>query len=109
MVIAVPGGGFQLLDGYRTRLTGLAADEAEAMFMIGMPGPAAALGLGGAVARASGKLLAALSPPVAEGAGRMGTRSHLDTVHWYHASEAVPFLPAIARAVLDQQAVELRL
>ncbi|WP_372850858.1 helix-turn-helix transcriptional regulator [Sphingomonas sp.] len=102
-----PGGGFQLLDGYRTRLTGLAADEAEAMFMIGMPGPAAALGLGAAAARAGGKLLAALSPPVGEGAGRIGTRFHLDPVDWYHADEAVPFLPAIARAVLDQQAIEM--
>ena len=103
-----PGGGFQLLDGYRTRLTGLAADEAEAMFMIGMPGPAAALGLGAAAARAGGKLLASLSPPVSEGAGRIGTRFHFDSVHWYHADEAVPFLPAIARAVLDQHIVELR-
>jgi predicted DNA-binding transcriptional regulator YafY len=102
-----PGGGFQLLDGYRTRLTGLAADEAEAMFMIGMPGPAAALGLGAAAARAGGKLLASLSPPVSEGAGRIGSRFHFDSVHWYHADEAVPFLPAIARAVLDQQAIEM--
>lgn len=102
-----PGGGFQLLDGYRTRLTGLAADEAEAMFMIGMPGPAAALGLGAAAARAGGKLLASLSPPVSEGAGRIGTRFHFDSVHWYHADEAVPFLPAIARAVLDQHIVEM--
>ena len=103
-----PGGGFQLLDGYRTRLTGLAADEAEAMFMIGMPGPAAALGLGGAAARAGGKLLASLSPPVGEGAGRIGTRFHLDPVNWYRADEPVPFLPAIARAVLDQKLLAMR-
>ena len=102
-----PGGGFQLLDGYRTRLTGLAADEAEAMFMIGMPGPAAALGLGAAAARAGGKLLASLSPPVGEGAGRIGTRFHLDPVNWYRADEPIPFLPFIARAVLDQQVIEM--
>src|SRR6185295_10620801 len=73
-----PGGGFRLLDGYRTRLTGLAPDEAEAMMMIGLPGPAAALGLASAATRAKGKLLAALPASGGEDAGRMAQRFHLD-------------------------------
>ncbi len=103
-----PGGGFQLLDGYRTRLTGMSSDEAEAMLMIGLPGPAAALGLGEAAQRARDKLLASLAAPSLEGAGRIGARFHLDPVDWYRAEEAVPFLPSLARALLDQRIVEIR-
>lgn len=98
-----PGGGVQLLDGYRTNLTGLATDEAEAMFMIGMPGPAAALGLGPAAARAGRKLLASLPKSWSRDAQRMGARFHLDPVDWYRTAEPVAHLPAIARAVLAQR------
>ncbi|MES2444011.1 MAG: WYL domain-containing protein [Pseudomonadota bacterium] len=98
-----PGGGFQLLDGYRTRLTGLASDEAEAMPMIGLPGPAAALGLGAAASRARGKLMASLAPAMSEDAGRMSARFHLDSVDWYREEAPVTHLPALARAVLDQR------
>lgn len=37
--IVAPAAGFNLQAGYQTRLTGLATDETEAMFMIGLPRP----------------------------------------------------------------------
>jgi predicted DNA-binding transcriptional regulator YafY len=102
-----PGGGFHLLDGYRTRLTGLAADEVEAMLLIGLPAQAAALGLGPSAQQARGKLLASLPAAMGEGAGRIGARFHLDPVDWYRAAKPVGFLPPMARAVLDQRIVKM--
>jgi predicted DNA-binding transcriptional regulator YafY len=97
-----PGGGFRLVEGYRTRLTGLGADEAEAMFMIGLPGPARALGLDAAASDAGRKLLAALPRGWHERAARIGDCFHLDPVDWYRDEDPLPQLPALARAVLDR-------
>ena len=94
-----PAGGYRLAGGYRTRLTGLTADEAEALFAAGMPGPAAELGLGGELAAARLKLLAALPQELQERATRASRLFHLDTRGWFRAEDTVPHLPALASAV----------
>lgn len=102
-----PGGGFRLVDGYRTRLTGLTAAEAEALTMIGLPDAADALGLGDAAADARSKMLAALPEARTALAGRLRERFHLDTAAWYRAETPPPELPALARAVLDQRILDM--
>ena len=100
-------GGYRLVDGYRTRLTGLTEDEALSLFMVGLPGPAAALGLGEEAASAERKLLAALGPAQRVRAGRLRDRFRLDVSAWYHPAEEPPHLAALAEAVLDDRVVDV--
>ncbi|MED5618790.1 helix-turn-helix transcriptional regulator [Ideonella sp. BN130291] len=100
-------GGFQLQDGWRTKLTGLTTTEAQAVFLAGLPGPAAQLGLGEAMASAQLKLLAALPAGWQEDARRVGARFHLDPVDWYRSATPTDHLPAVARAVWDARRLAL--
>lgn len=102
-----PHGGIRLVDGYRTRLTGMTADEAEALFLSGLPGPAAELGLGTVVAAARLKVLAALPTELRARASRLVERFHLDAAAWYHPDEAVPHLGPLSEAVWESQRVEI--
>src|SRR5580692_7919188 len=101
-------GGYQLLDGYRTRLTGLSAEEAKALSLSGLPGPAAELGLGSVLAAAQLKVQAALPPALAEQLGATAQRFHLDAVGWYAQAEDAPFLSAVADAVWRGAALRVR-
>jgi len=103
-----PAGGYRLAGGYRTRLTGLTADEAEALFAAGISGPAAELGLGGELAAARLKLLAALPHELQERATRASRLFHLDTRGWFRAEDRVPHLPALSAAVWRGCRVRLR-
>ena len=92
-------GGIRLVDGYRTRLTGMTGEEAEALFLAGIPGPAAELGLGTVVAGAQLKVLASLPPELRVRASRLVERFHLDAGDWFHRTQPVPHLGALSDAV----------
>ena len=96
-----PYGGIRLVDGYRTRLTGMTPDEAEALFMSGMPGPAAELGLGTVVTAARLKVLAALPTELRSRASRLVERFHLDAAGWFQTNQPVPHLATVAESVWE--------
>jgi predicted DNA-binding transcriptional regulator YafY len=91
-----PAGGYRLAGGYRTKLTGLTAAEAEALFVA--PAPASELGLGGVLTNARLKVLAALPAELQERASHAERCFHLDTRRWFRAEDTVPHLPTIASA-----------
>ena len=101
-----PHGGVSLVDGYRTRLTGMTGEEAEALFLSGVPGPAAELGLGTVMAAARLKVLAALPPELRSRASRLVERFHLDVTGWFQTGDDAPLLPDLSAAVWDNRQVD---
>jgi predicted DNA-binding transcriptional regulator YafY len=102
------GGGYRLLDGYRTNLTGLTAEEAGALLMSGAPGPAAELGLGSLLAATRLKLLAAVPPALRETATRAEERFYLDPGGWAHdRARDDRHLRTVARAVWEDRRLEI--
>ncbi len=100
-------GGYRLVDGYRTRLTGLTTGEAESLFLTGLPSAAADLGLGASVTAAQLKLMAALPEELRDRAGRVAERFHLDAPSWYRDGDSTPHLAAVADAVWNERAIRI--
>jgi predicted DNA-binding transcriptional regulator YafY len=103
-----PAGGYRLLDGYQTRLTGLTSEEAGTLFLAGMPTAAAELGLGSVLAAAELKLRASLPGELADRADRVRDRFHLDAPGWFRSDEPTPHLSTVADAVWRGRLLEIR-
>jgi predicted DNA-binding transcriptional regulator YafY len=101
-------GGFQLHDGYRTKLTGFSAQEADALLLSGAGAAAQDLGLGPDLAAAQLKLLASLPPESGASAERVSARFHLDPVNWYTRADASDVLKPLAAAVWSERRIRVR-
>jgi predicted DNA-binding transcriptional regulator YafY len=100
-------GGFRLLDGWNTRLTGLTPSEAQVVFLSGLAGPAADLGLDKPLQGAQLKLLTSLPASSRTEAQKMQSRFHLDPVDWYREPDAVPHLATVADAVWSDRQLSM--
>ncbi|QGV80988.1 helix-turn-helix transcriptional regulator [Streptomyces ficellus] len=101
-------GGYRLIGGYRTRLTGLARSEAEALFLSGVPGALRQMGLDDAASAARLKVSAALLPSLRDAPSSAAQRFHLDAPGWYQEPRTPELLPVLAEAVWDDRTVSVR-
>ena len=101
-------GGYRLIGGYRTRLTGLARGEAEALFLSGVPGALREMGLEDAASAARLKVSAALLPSLRDASRTAAQRFHLDAPGWFKEPRTPELLPAVADAVWDDRVVRAR-
>ncbi|QIQ05130.1 helix-turn-helix transcriptional regulator [Streptomyces liangshanensis] len=101
-------GGYRLVGGYRTRLTGLARGEAEALFLSGVPGALREMGLGDVSSAARLKVSAALMPSLRDAPESAARRFHLDAPGWYQEPRTPELLPAVAEAVWGDRLLAVR-
>lgn len=98
-------GGYRLIGGYRTRLTGLHRGEAEALFLSGVPGALREMGLEDAASAARLKVSAALLPSLRDASRTAAQRFHLDAPNWFKEPRTPELLPVVADAVWDDRPV----
>ena len=101
-------GGFQLHEGYRTRLTGFTPAEAEALLIAGVGDAASALGVGAEAAAAQLKLLASLPRDSGASAQQVAARFHVDPTTWYARAESIDILPELAAAAWRNKRIRIR-
>jgi predicted DNA-binding transcriptional regulator YafY len=103
-----PAGGLQLLDTYRTSLTGLTGAEIEALFMLSVPSPLAELNVGQVLQGALLKLSASLAPSRRTRESRARQRIHLDSSGWNQLPEATPHLRTLQKGVWEERKLAIR-
>jgi predicted DNA-binding transcriptional regulator YafY len=100
-------GGWRLMGGGRTDLSGLTAGEARALFLVAGPSPATATPQVKAALR---KLVRALPEPLRAGAEAASAAVVVDPGEWDDRARprpAPPFLDAVQRAVVEGEQVTL--
>lgn len=101
-------GGFRLLGGYSTDLTGLTHAEATALFTAGSRASAASLGMAPALASAMRKLVAAMPEPQRLTAERAGQRVLVQSEGWLAEPEPAGLLPVVQQAVFTDRRLRIR-
>lgn len=103
--LAGAGGGYALVDTYRTTLTGMTAGEARALLLLHVPAPLESLGVTEELRSALRKLAAALPLSSPDEGERVRRRVHLDAAWWAEGEEPAPHLRRLYDAALADRRV----
>jgi predicted DNA-binding transcriptional regulator YafY len=101
------GGGWSLLDGYQTKLTGLNAAEIQAVVLNNPADLLNDLGLQSAAQAAWLKLLASLPEIKRDAAAVFRERIYIDNGRWHKSTEETPCLSALQDALWQECRVKL--
>lgn len=100
-------GGFALLPGFTTDLTGLTVDESVALLAAGTSTAPASLGMAPAFAAAMRKLTVALPDTQRTAAARVSERVLVTGSGWITETPTDPFLGVVQRAVFDDRRLRI--
>ena len=100
------GGGFSLVEEYRTTLTGLNTMEVQSLFVSSNNEALRDVGLGDAGERLLLKLLAALPKTHHSTADHIRQRLMIDPTWWWHEITISPFWEEIQRAVYEDRMIK---
>jgi predicted DNA-binding transcriptional regulator YafY len=101
------GGGWRLVEGYKTNVSGLTDPEVQALFATRPSKLLADLRLDKASDAALVKLLSVLPAVSRRGAELAWQRIHIDVSGWNRSRDPVPQLPLLQRAVLSDRRVRI--
>ncbi|AJY76088.1 helix-turn-helix transcriptional regulator [Paenibacillus beijingensis] len=101
-------GGWSLMEGYRTNLTGLTTSELEALHLFQAKDAAADLGLSKELKSVWIKLQAALPAASLPHAEFVRERLHVDGAGWHQVKEDTPFLALVQEAVWKERRLRFR-
>ncbi len=101
-------GGWSLMEGYRTNLTGLSESEVQALFVTQPSRLLADLRLEKASDAALIKLLTVLPSVYRRNAELARQRIHIDVSGWNHSRDPVPFLPVLQDAVWRERRLQIQ-
>ncbi|MCB0084998.1 MAG: YafY family transcriptional regulator [Caldilineaceae bacterium] len=101
------GGGWSLVDGYETNLTGLSDAEIQTLFLSKPQRLLTDLGLHSASESAMNKLLAALPAMQRQDAESIQQRVHIDVNGWSNTQETVAYLPLLQQAIWQERRIKI--